>query len=79
MSKMKDGPDKDFILDRIDAEGFDQALLYSEDFRDVNDETFQRLLEFYATAAQALYWYLGMDDSEIELCNAPKKPKLELC
>lgn len=76
---MKDGPDKDFILARINVEGFDQALLYSEDFKDVDDETFQRLLEFYTTASQALYWYLGMDDSEIELCNIPKKPKLELC
>lgn len=83
MSKMKDGPDKEFILDRINEEGFDQALLYSEDLRSIEDDTFQKLLSFYTTAAQALYWYLGMDDEEIELVKQqselPKKPKLEIC
>lgn len=53
--------DRDDVLARIDAEGFDYCFCSYSDFPDVKDKEFHKLRAGYVKAAEALKEYLGCD------------------
>lgn len=49
------------VVDDIDSEGFDYALIYFDDYSDVQDEKFQELYKQYKESRNALSNYLGIE------------------
>lgn len=49
------------VVDDIDSEGFDYALIYFDDYSDVRDEKFQELYKQYKESRNALSNYLGIE------------------
>lgn len=57
--------EEEYILDIVDAEGFDFGIrLYTDFTQRVKDERFHELRDRYIDAAEALAGYIGIDLDE---------------
>jgi hypothetical protein len=53
--------DRNYLLSKIDNEGFDYTFIDYSDFEDINDDKFHRLRNEYKQAKEKLAEYLGLE------------------
>jgi hypothetical protein len=54
--------DKEYVLAKIESEGFDYAFIHYSDFKDIKDKKFHELRLAYKKAAEELSEYVGVEE-----------------
>jgi hypothetical protein len=51
--------DKDYLVSRVETDGFDYTFIHYSSFEDINDEKFHELREAFLKSREELRKYIG--------------------